>query len=116
MAETFTRTIRVTTEQWEQIEKIAKEREVSPNRLVVELAMEALDRREWPRTELDVQVAKAALFAAQVLRRDLVAAGRNDEVEEILQFIATLLPESAANPVPSPGPPPSKTDPEQGSE
>ncbi len=54
MAETLTRTIRVTPEQWVRIEKIAKDRDVSANRLVVELVMEALDRREWPRTELDI--------------------------------------------------------------
>ncbi len=35
MAETLTRTIRVTSEQWARIEKIAGEREVSANRLVV---------------------------------------------------------------------------------
>ena len=98
MAETITRTIRVTPEQWEQIEKTARERHVSANRLVVELAMEALNRREWPRTELDIQVAKAALFAAQVLRRDLIAAGRKDEVEEITRFVASLVPDSAADP------------------
>ena len=110
MAETFTRTIRVTPEQWEQIEKIAKEREVSANRLVVELVMEALDRREWPRTELDIQVAKAALFAAQTLRRDLIADGRMDEVEEILRFVSTLVPDSSANLDPSPDPTPSPSD------
>ncbi len=64
MAETLTRTIRVTPEQWARIEKTAKDRDISANRLVVELVMEALDRREWPRTQLDIQVAKAALFAA----------------------------------------------------
>ena len=116
MAETFTRTIRVTSEQWEQIERIAKDRGVSANRLVVELVMEALDGREWPRTELDIQVAKAALFAAQVLRRGLIADGRKDEVDEILQFVSTLVPESAANPVPSPDASPSQTDSTQGSE
>ena len=116
MAETLTRTIRVTPEQWERIEKIAREREISANRLVVELVMEALDRREWPRTELDIQVAKAALFAAQVLRRDLIADGRKDEVEEILQFISTLVLESAVNPAPSSASPPSRSDPEEGSE
>lgn len=113
MAETITRTIRVTPEQWEQIEKIAKEREVSANRLVVELVMEALDRRDWPRTELDIQVAKAALFAAQVLRRDLIADGRKDEAEEILRFVSTLVPESAVNPTPSSDTPPSPSDPMQ---
>ena len=118
MAETLTRTIRVTPEQWERIEKIAKEREISANRLVVELVMEALDRREWPRTELDIQVAKARrpLFAAQVLRRDLIADGRKDEVEEILQFVASLMPESAANPSPASDTPPPQLDPEGGSE
>ena len=58
------RTIRVTPEQWDRIEKIAKDRDVSANRLVVELVMESLERRGWPHTELDIQVAKAALFAA----------------------------------------------------
>lgn len=107
---------RVTPEQWERIEKITKEREVSANRLVVEVVMEALDRREWPRTELDIQVAKAALFAAQVLRRDLIADGRTDEVEEVLKFVSTLVPESAANPPMAPNPPPSRSDPQRGSE
>ena len=116
MAETLTRTIRVTPEQWERIEKIAREREISANRLVVELVMEALERREWPRTELDLQVAKAALFAAQVLRRDLIADGRKDEVEEILQFVSTLVLESAVNPAPSSDSLPSRSDPEQGSD
>ena len=116
MAETLTRTIRVTPEQWERIEKIAKEREISANRLVVEVVMEALDRREWPRTELDIQVAKAALFAAQVLRRNLIADGRKDEVEEILQFVSSLVPASAANPAPSPSSSPNQSDPQRGSE
>ena len=115
MAETITRTIRVTPEQWEQIEKIAKDREISANRLVVELAMEALDRREWPRTELDIQVAKAALFAAQVLRRDLIADGRTDEPDGILQFVSSLVPESAVASAPSPDSPPSRSDPKEGS-
>ena len=116
MADTLTRTIRVTPEQWARIEKIAKEREVSANRLVVDLVMEALGRREWPRTALDMQVAKAALFAAQVLRRDLIADGRTDEVDEILQFVSSLAPESAVNPSPSPNAPPPQTDSKLGSE
>ena len=38
--------IRVTPEQWNRIEKAAREREISPNRLIVDLVMEALDYRE----------------------------------------------------------------------
>ena len=116
MAETLARTTRVTPEQWERIEKIAKERDIFANRLVVGLVMEALDRRKWPRTELGIQVAKAVLFAAQVLRGDLTADGRTDEVDEILQFVSSLVPESVANPPPSSNSPPSRSGPEQGSE
>ena len=78
--------------------------------------MESLERRGWPCTELDIQVAKAALFAAQVLRRDPIAAGREDEVEETLQFVSALVSDSAVNSVPSPDPPPSQSDPKEGSE
>ena len=72
MARTLQKNVRVTPGQWDRIENAAKERDVSANRLVVELAMEALDRREWPRTEAEIQVARASLFAAQVLARDLI--------------------------------------------
>ena len=46
MARTLQKNVRVTPEQWNRIENAAKERDVSANRLVVELTMEALDRRE----------------------------------------------------------------------
>ena len=45
----------------------------TPNQLVIELAIEALDRREWPRSEAETRVARASLFAAQVLARNLIA-------------------------------------------
>ena len=53
----------------------ARNRDVSANRLMVELAVEALDRREWPRTQTEIRIARASLFAAQVLARDLISAG-----------------------------------------
>ena len=65
----------------------------TPNQLVIELAIEALDRREWPRSEAETRVARASLFAAEVLARDLIANGRNDEVEEIREFISTIVPD-----------------------
>ena len=88
MARTLQKNIRVTPEQWNLIENAAEERDVSANRLVVELAIEALDRREWPRTQAEIRVARASLFAAQVLARDLIAAGREDEIDEIRDFIS----------------------------
>ena len=48
MARTMSKSVRVTDEQWNPVETAAGNRIQSPNHLVVQLAMEALDRREWP--------------------------------------------------------------------
>ena len=55
--------------------------------------MEALDRREWPGTEVEMRVARAALFTAQAIALDLIAAGREKEVQEIRDFISTIVPD-----------------------
>ena len=93
MAQTHQKNIRFTTEQWERIENAAREREVSPNQLVSDLALEALDRHEWPRTETEIRVARASLFAAQTLARGLIADGREQEIQEIREFISTIVPD-----------------------
>ena len=93
MAPSLQKNIRVTAEQWKRIEEAAREHDVSPNQLVVELAIEALDRREWPTTEAEIKVARASLFAAQAIARDLIANGREREVEEIRDFIFTIVPD-----------------------
>ena len=90
---TINKHIRVLPEQWQRIERAAQGSAFTPNQLVIELAIEALDRREWPRSEAETRVARASLFAAQVLARDLIANGRNDEVEEIREFISTIVPD-----------------------
>ena len=91
MAQSLQKNIRVTADQWDRIEEAARERNLSPNQLVIELAIEALDRREWPRTEAEIKVARASLFAAQALARDLIANGREHEVQEIREFISTIV-------------------------
>ena len=83
--------IRVSREQWERPERAAQGTPHSPNQVLVELAMEALDRREWPSTETEMRVARASLFAAQVLARRLIADGRESEVQEIREFISTII-------------------------
>ena len=98
MAQSQQKNIRVTTEQWNRIEAAARERQVSPNQLVVELAIEALDRREWPSTEAEIKVARASLFAAQALARGLIADGREQEVQEIREFISSIVPDPHTNP------------------
>ena len=72
MAQSLQKIIRVTADQWNRIEEATRERDFSPNKLATELAFEAHDRREWPRTEAETEAARASLFAAQFLARDLI--------------------------------------------
>ena len=85
--------IRVSSEQWERIERTADGTAFTANLLVIELAMEALDRRESPRTEEKARVARASLFSAPVLARGLIANGRELEVQEFRDFISTIVPD-----------------------
>ena len=101
MAQSQRKKIRVTAEQWTRIEEAARERQISPNQLVVELAIEALDRRQWPRTEAEIKVVRASLFDAQLLARELVVAGKENEIEEIREFISTIVPTVTAHPAAS---------------
>ena len=90
---TLNKHIRVHPEQWERIERAAEGSALTPNQLVMELAMEALDRREWPSTETEIRGARASLFAAQALARGLIANGHEREVQEIRDFISTIVPD-----------------------
>ena len=56
MVQTIQKNIRVTPGQWKRIENEAEKREMSPNRLVVEFVMEALERCEWSRTEVEIHL------------------------------------------------------------
>ena len=93
MTRTLQKNIRVTPEQWERIENAAKERDASANRLVVELAMEALDRREWPRAGLEIQLLRSSMFTAQAIARDMKKAGRESEIDEISRNISEIAPD-----------------------
>ena len=90
--------IRVLPEQWDRIERASEGSALTANQLVMELAIEALDRRERPKTAAEIRVARASLFAAQAIARDLIAAGREKEVEEIRDFISTIVPDPDAEP------------------
>ena len=93
MSNTIGRHIRIDEGDWRRIETLAEARDTSPNRLLVELAVEALDHREWPRTELEVQLLRSAMFAAQALARGMIADGRAEEVEQIRRSISDIVPE-----------------------
>ena len=88
--------IRVHPEQWRCLEEAAAGSSLTPNQLVVELAMKALDRHEWPRTEAEIHLLRSAMFAAQALSRDMKAAGRDHEIEEISRAISEVAPEPPA--------------------
>ena len=98
---TLSKHIRVTPAQWERIENASQGTALTANQLVIELAIEALDRREWPSTEAEIKVARASLFAAQVLARDLIAAGRGNEVQEIRDFISNIVPDVESKRLPT---------------
>ena len=87
------RRIRVQPEQWERIENAARGTGRTANELVIDLAMEALDRRAWPRTEAEIHLLCSAMFTAQAIVRDMEKAGRQDEIEAIGRTISEIAPE-----------------------
>ena len=93
MPKTLSKTVRVTEAQWNRVETAARQRNESPNHLLVKLAMEAFDRHEWPRTELEIQLLRSTLFTAQATARDMIAAGREKEIEEIRREISRIAPD-----------------------
>ena len=73
MPKTMSKTVRVTDEQWNRIETKAGNQNQSPNHLLVQLAMEALDHREWPRTDLEIRLLRSILFTAEATARNMIA-------------------------------------------
>ena len=94
MAKTVDRHIRIPAEQWRRIQAAAQERDISANQLLVELAIQALDQRRWPSTETEIRVARASLFAAQAIARDMKAAGREQDIEDILDHVSSIVPDN----------------------
>ena len=85
---TIDRHVRVTPEQWGRIENAAESSNLTANWL----AVEALDRREWPRTNHEVRLLRSAIFTAQAITRDMIATGRGDEAEQIRRDISKVVP------------------------
>ena len=90
---TLKKTLRVRPEQWELIEREASETRLTANQLVMELALEALERRRLFSPEAEIRVARSSLFTAQAIARDLIAAGKEKDVQEIREFISNIVPE-----------------------
>ena len=90
MPHAIDRHIRVSPEQWKRIESAAESTNQTANQLVIKLAIEALDHREWPRNPHEIRLLRSSIFAAQILARELIDAGRADELEEIRRDMSQL--------------------------
>ena len=61
MSTTLAKQIRIDSHQWKRIEAAAKERNTTANQLVVDLTIGALDRQDWPRTDLEIHMLRSSL-------------------------------------------------------
>ena len=93
MSKMLDKHVRVDSEEWERLEAVAKTRKTTANQLLVQLAIEALDRQEWPHSDLELHMLRSCLFAAQAIARDMISAGREDELEEIRRDVSQIAPE-----------------------
>ena len=93
MAKTVNKHIRIDAEVWERLESAARNRNTTANRLLAELATQWLKNREWPLTDVQIQVARASLFTAQAIVRDMAATGRENDIEKIRRYISKIVPD-----------------------
>ena len=99
MPRTINKHIRIDEELWKRLEEAAGESDTTANRLLAELAEQWLETRQWPQSEVQVRVARASLFTAQAIALDMIAAGRKNEVDQVLEHVATIVPEAAPEPL-----------------
>ena len=92
MSKTIARHIRVDADHWRRIEALSNEHRTTPNQLLVELAVEALEHREWPQNPLEIQMLRSFLFTAKATARDMISTGRSEEAEEIRCEISKVVP------------------------
>lgn len=97
MGNTVNKHIRVDENAWRRIEMAAQERGISPSRLMISVTLEAIEGREWPRTEAEIHLLRSAMFTAQVIVRDMKKAGRQDEIAQISRNISEVAPNCTAN-------------------
>lgn len=92
MPGTISKHIRIDEELWKRLETAAGEIDTTANRLLAELAERWLETREWPQSDVQVQVARASVFAAQAIALDMIAAGRQKRVDQLLEHAASIVP------------------------
>ena len=108
MAKTVNKHIRIDADVWGRLETAAIDRNTTANRLIAELATHWLMNHQWPSTEVQIQVARASLFTAQAMVRDMAFAGRHDQIDKIRRYISTIVPDPLSD-SPTAKPPDAKT-------
>ncbi len=93
MPTTLAKQIRIDAGQWERIETAAKERKVTANQLVVDLAVGTLNLQEWPQTDFEIHMLRSCLFTTQAIAWDMIAARREEEPAKIRRCISQVSPE-----------------------
>ncbi len=93
MARTVNKHIRIEAELWQSLEFAARDLDTTANRLLAQLARQWLKDRQWPSTDVQIQVARASLFTAQAIAGDMAAAGREQDIKRIRRYISTILPD-----------------------
>ena len=92
MPGTISKHIRIDEELWKRLETAAGEIDTTANRLLAELGERWLETREWPQSEVQIKVARASVFTAQAIALDLIAAGRQKRVDQLLEHAASIVP------------------------
>ncbi len=88
MGNTLNKHIRVEEDQWELIETAANQCGISPSRLLIESTLRVIEDKQWPYNVAEIRMYHSCLFTAQVLARDFIAAGREEELEQIRQDVS----------------------------
>lgn len=60
---------------------------------MISATLEAIEGREWPRTEAEIHLLRSAMFTAQAIIRDMEKAGREKEIKIISRNISEVAPE-----------------------
>ena len=94
MVRTVNKHIRIDAQVWERLEAAAKDCDTTANRLIAELATQWIKDREWPLTDVQIRVARASLFTAQAMARDMAVSGRESEIRTIRRYISTIVPDA----------------------
>lgn len=62
---------------------------------MIELALEALECREWPRTEVEIHLFRSAMFDVQALIRGMERVVWEEEIAKISRNISKGAPEKS---------------------